>query len=73
MVLAVAAITAAEPSGQRVRLLAIGNQCGVLLTPVGTVVEGEGVTLIRQQPEGGREEIAITYQGFDHFRNRAGE
>jgi hypothetical protein len=42
------------------------------LTPVGTVVEGEGVTLVRQQPEGGREEIAITYQGFDHFRNRAG-
>ena len=53
-------------------LLEIGNQCGLPLTPVGTVVEGEGVTLIRQRPEGGQEEIAIAYQGFDHFRNRAG-
>lgn len=56
----------------RARVLELGRQCGVVLTPVGSVVEGEGVILIRPRPDGTCEEVAIAYQGYDHFRNRAG-
>lgn len=53
-------------------LFELGRQCGLALSPVGTIVAGEGVTLIRQRPDGTSEEVAIAYQGFDHFRNREG-
>jgi len=56
----------------RSRLLDLGCQCGLPLTPVGTVIAGEGVTLIRQRPDGTGAEVAIAYQGFDHFRSGAG-
>ena len=59
-------------SEDRSRVLELGRQCGVALTLVGSVVEGEGVTLIRQRQDGTSEEVAIAYQGYDHFRNRAG-
>jgi thiamine-monophosphate kinase len=52
------------------RLLDIGRQCALQLTPVGTIVPGAGVTLIRERADGTREESAIAYQGFDHFRDR---
>ena len=50
----------------------LGRRCGLSLSPVGTVVAGEGVTLIRPGADGVIEEIAVAYQGFDHFRGRAG-
>jgi thiamine-monophosphate kinase len=62
----------AAPPDAHSRLLELGHQCGLSLTPVGTVVVGEGVTLIRQRPDGTRDEVAIAYQGFDHFRSRGG-
>jgi thiamine-monophosphate kinase len=52
------------------RLLDIGRQCTLQLTPVGTIVPGTGVTLIRELADGTFEESAIAYQGFDHFRDR---
>jgi thiamine-monophosphate kinase len=54
------------------RLLDLACQYGLPLSPVGTVVAGEGVTLVRQRPDGGNDEIPVAYQGFDHFRNRVG-
>ena len=56
----------------RLPLLDLGRQCGLPLAPVGTVVAGEGVTLIRQRADGTDEEVAIAYRGFDHFRTGAG-
>lgn len=53
-------------------LRAIGGACGLALSPVGTIVEGEGVILLREQVDGSIEELAVSYQGFDHFRNGAG-
>jgi thiamine-monophosphate kinase len=61
----------ARPEAQS-RLLDIGLECGLSLSPIGTVVEGEGVTLVRQCPDGSSEESAVAYQGFDHFRSRIG-
>ena len=54
------------------RLLDLGLQCDLPLSPVGTVVEGEGVTLVRERPDGSSEEVAVAYQGFDHFRSKIG-
>lgn len=59
--------TAADAGDQ---LLAIGSSCGLQLSPVGTIVAGREVTLIRTQADGTQEEKVITYQGFDHFREK---
>lgn len=61
----------ADP-GDSVHLARIAEQCGQSLFPVGTIVAGAGVTLIRERADGTSEEIAVAYQGFDHFRNEAG-
>lgn len=55
------------------RLRDIGCQCNLQLTPVGTIVPGTGVTLIRTLPDGRYEKSAIAYQGFDHFADREDE
>lgn len=57
----------------RDRLLALGRACGLPLTPIGTIVAGEGVVLVKERPDGTGEEVGIAYQGYDHFRDRAGE
>ncbi|NLX19412.1 MAG: thiamine-phosphate kinase, partial [Desulfobulbus sp.] len=54
----------------RDQLLAIGKDCDLQLSPVGTIVTGRGVTLIYTRPDGLQEEKIITYQGFDHFREQ---
>ncbi len=54
------------------RLLRIAAQCGVNLVPVGRIVEGTGVTLIRKLADGGCETLPMTYQGYDHFRSSHG-
>jgi thiamine-monophosphate kinase len=54
------------------QLLELGRQCGLDCTPIGAIVEGEGVVLLRRR-DGICEECGITYQGFDHFRARTGE
>jgi thiamine-monophosphate kinase len=51
----------------------LGRQCGLPLTPIGTVAEGEGVVLLRQRFDGTCEECGIAYQGFDHFRDSSGK
>lgn len=53
-------------------LLALGDCCGLRLAQVGVVVEGAGVTLVGQRPDGSSEEVAIAYQGYDHFRDKPG-
>ncbi|WP_310600701.1 thiamine-phosphate kinase [Desulfobulbus sp.] len=61
------------PAEARDRLLELGRQCGLAPTPVGTVVEREGVVLLRRRADGTCEERGIAYQGFDHFRERTGD
>lgn len=58
------------PPGASDRLLAMGRRCGLRLSPVGSIVAGSGVTLIRDLADGTCEEVAIAYRGFDHFRDR---
>ncbi|MBV5316201.1 MAG: thiamine-phosphate kinase [Desulfobulbaceae bacterium] len=50
----------------------IAEACGLSIFPVGVIVVGVGVTLIRSAADGTNHEIAIAYQGFDHFRNGNG-
>jgi len=52
----------------RDQVRAIGAQCGLTPALVGTVIAGEGVALVRTSPNGVVAEIAVAYQGFDHFR-----
>jgi len=59
------------PAEAHDRLLELGRQCGLTLTPVGAVVEGEGVVLLKRRADGACGECEIAYQGFDHFRERA--
>jgi thiamine-monophosphate kinase len=54
------------------QLTEIAGQCGLTITPVGTIIAGSGVTLIRRRPDGSSEEVAVAYQGFDHFRQQDG-
>jgi thiamine-monophosphate kinase len=54
-------------------VLELGRQCGLVLEPIGTIVEGDGVVLLRQHFDGTCEECGIAYQGFDHFRGSTGE
>lgn len=58
--------TAAAEDHDQVREL--GRQCGLELAPIGTIIEGESVVLLRQRSDGTCEECGIAYQGFDHFR-----
>lgn len=57
-----------DDSGQLIR---IAEGCGQSIFPVGTIVAGVGVTLVRERGDGTSEEVAVAYQGFDHFRNGA--
>jgi thiamine-monophosphate kinase len=61
----------AEPD-RSMELTRIGEDCGQSLFPVGTIVAGSGVTLVRHRPDGTSEENAVAYQGFDHFRTNTG-
>ena len=54
------------------RLRAIGAACGLPLSPVGQIVAGEGVVLVRQGVDGRPVEQPIAYQGYDHFPDHAG-
>ncbi len=53
-------------------LVGIARQCGQAISPVGIIGAGEGVTLIQKRIDGTSSEIAVAYQGFDHFRKQAG-
>jgi thiamine-monophosphate kinase len=61
----------ADP-GSRTGILQIAEQCGLTVSPVGVINEGEGVTLVRQLADGTRREQAVAYQGYDHFRSGKG-
>jgi thiamine-monophosphate kinase len=50
-------------------LLSFGRQCGIPLTPIGSVVDGQGVDMLRLLPDGTTSKTAVAYQGFDHFRS----
>ena len=63
--------TAAPEAGERLR--AIGAACGLELSPVGRIVAGEGVVLVRKRPDGTSEERPVSYQGYDHFPEQGGD
>ena len=54
------------------RLRAIGAACGLALSPVGQIVAGTGVVLVRERADGRLVEQPITYQGYDHFPDSGG-
>jgi thiamine-monophosphate kinase len=56
----------------RSQVIELGRRCGLSLSSIGTVIEGEGVSLLRYRPDGSTDETAIAYSGFDHFRPRLG-
>jgi thiamine-monophosphate kinase len=60
----------ADP-GDRDQLVRIAEQCGQSIFSVGTIGSGGGVTLIQNRVDGTSSELAIAYQGFDHFRKQA--
>lgn len=51
------------PMAQRAAIVAAGQACGVMVTPVGQVVAGSGLQL--QDAVG--TPISLTHEGFDHF------
>ncbi|MCK5517176.1 MAG: thiamine-phosphate kinase, partial [Desulfobulbaceae bacterium] len=51
-------------------LLKITAKNDLTIYPVGTIIEGQGVTLIGKQKGIPDNEKNISYQGFDHFRKR---
>ncbi|WP_448873839.1 thiamine-phosphate kinase [Desulfobulbus propionicus] len=61
-------LAAASPEAQT-DLLNLGRQCGVTLTPIGTVIAGEGVDMLRLLPDGTTATTAVAYRGYDHFRS----
>ena len=60
----------ADP-GDRDQLIRVAEQCGQSIYPVGTIGSGAGVTLIQNLIDGTSSEVAVAYQGFDHFRKQA--
>jgi thiamine-monophosphate kinase len=54
--------------GDSEHLARIAQQCGQTIFPVGAITAGRGVTLIQDLADGTSSEIAVAYQGFDHFR-----
>ena len=54
------------------RLRSIGAACGLALSPVGQIVAGTGVVLVRERADGRLVEQPITYQGYDHFPDSGG-
>ena len=59
----------ADP-GDRDHLVRVAEQCGQSISPVGTIGTGAGVTLIQKRIDGTSSEMAVAYQGFDHFRKQ---
>ncbi|MCI5139051.1 MAG: thiamine-phosphate kinase, partial [Candidatus Electrothrix sp. AR1] len=55
----------ADPKDSDAILAAAAGQ-GIRVSPVGTIMAGQGVTLQRKTTEG-YEEQHISFQGFDHF------
>ncbi|MCL2790946.1 MAG: thiamine-phosphate kinase [Desulfobulbus sp.] len=53
-------------------LLALGRRCGLPFAPIGTIVEGAGVVLLRRGADETLEECEIAYQGYDHFYGNIG-
>ena len=51
-------------------LLQLTAKNNLTIYPVGTIIEGQGVTLIGKQKGIPDNEENISYQGFDHFRKR---
>lgn len=62
--------TASPASESALRQL--GRECECPLTPIGTVIDGEGVTMFRLLPDGTMVQQAVSYRGFDHFRSGTG-
>lgn len=61
----------ADP-GDRDQLMQVAATCDLAITPVGVMVAGAGVSLIRPLADGGSEVEAIAFQGYDHFPDRTG-
>ena len=61
----------ADPAAEKT-LGELGHDLGLALTPVGRIVAGEGVSLIRRRSDGDEEVVPVAYQGYDHFRQTSG-
>ena len=61
----------ADPADEN-RVCELGRELNLSLTPIGRIVAGEGVSLIRQGPDGSVQALPVAYQGYDHFRPGAG-
>ena len=53
-------------------LMALGRQCDLELTAIGTIVTGTGVSLLRRDEDGSTEAESVAYGGYDHFRSNGG-
>lgn len=62
--------TAAPESEAAVQVL--GHQCGLALTPIGTIIPGAGVNLLRLGEDGTTAAEPVAYGGYDHFRGNQG-
>ena len=63
---------AADPSAEAT-LRQLGRDLDLPLTPVGRIVAGEGVNLVRTGSDGGQETVAVAYRGYDHFPSVGGQ
>lgn len=61
----------ASPEAQTA-LMALGRQCDLQLTAIGTIVAGGGVNLMRQGEDGTMSPEAVSFGGYDHFRGQEG-
>ena len=53
-------------------LMQLGHAHGLPLTPIGTITQGAGVTLLHLLADGTTTRQVISYQGYDHFVARKG-
>ncbi|MBM9535774.1 thiamine-phosphate kinase [Desulfobulbus alkaliphilus] len=50
----------------------IAEKCELKVSPVGDIIEGTGVTLVRRLADGTCSEEVVAYRGYDHFRSSDG-
>jgi thiamine-monophosphate kinase len=53
-------------------ILAVGQRCNLEPVAIGTITTGSAVRLVQPLADGAVREVDITYQGYDHFRDKSG-
>lgn len=59
-----------SPAKHAVRLKEIAAECGQTISAIGTITSERGVRLSSPDPQGGRRDTIISYEGYDHFRDK---